>query len=354
MSYSPHNASILSGLLGDHEVAACFSVEADIAAMVQFEVALASATASAGLIPIESPGFIAAACSGFAPDVEKINAGTARDGVPVPELVAQLRAVVGETHGRHVHFGATSQDVIDSSLAIRLKTVVARLKARLTGISGRLVELDGQFGRNELTGRTRMQAAQPILVADRLKAWRAPLARHVTRIDAIAPRILVLQLGGAVGTRGAYGADAGSVAAEMGRILGLAVPDEAWHSARDNVAEFAALLSTITGSLGKIGEDAALMAQNEIGEIELSGGGGSSVMAHKQNPVRAEVLVALARFNATLLAGMHHSLVHEQERSGAAWTLEWMLLPQMCVAAGASTRIALELLDSVKRLGKPV
>lgn len=351
MSYTPFNAPILSGLLGDREMTACFSVRVEISAMALFEAALARAVAAAGLIPTEAGEAIAAACSRFEPDIERINAGTTRDGVAVPELVRQIRAAVGERHSRHVHFGATSQDVVDTSLTIRLKPVVARLKERLETIDKVMGELDRAFGRRPVEARTRMQLAMSITVADRLRNWRAPLRRHRQRLEALAPTLLCLQLGGAVGTREAFGARGDAVAARMGEILGLSVPPATWHSARDNIAEFASLLSLICGSLGKVGQDIALMAQNEIGEVRLSGTGGSSAMPHKQNPVRAEALVTLARFNATLLSGMHQSLVHEQERSGAAWTLEWMLLPQMCVAAGAATRTALDLLGSIERLG---
>lgn len=351
MSFTPFNAPLLSGLLGDKEITACFSVKVEIAAMALFEAALARATAAVGLIPHEAGEVIASVCSRFEPDVERIGQATARDGVAVPELVAQIRAAVGEPYARHVHFGATSQDVIDTALVIRLKPVVARLKERLRAIDRRLGEFERTFGGRPLAARTRMQLAKAITVSDRLAAWRAPLARHLERLDAVALRLLALQLGGPVGNRGEYGKKAAEVAAEMGDMLGLSAPPSSWHAARDNIAEFASLLSLVSGSLGKIGQDVALMAQNEIGDIELSGTGGSSAMAHKQNPVRAEALVTLARFNATLVSGMHHALVHEQERSGAAWTLEWMLLPQLCVAAGASTRTALELLDSVGRLG---
>ena len=103
----------------------------------------------------------------------------------------------------------------------------------------------------------------------------------------------------------------------------------------------------MTGSLGKFGQDVALLAQSEVGEIRLASGGGSSAMPHKVNPVGAEVLVTLARFNATLLSGMHQALVHENERSGAAWTLEWMLLPQMMAATGAALATAQRLLPDI-------
>ena len=117
------------------------------------------------------------------------------------------------------------------------------------------------------------------------------------------------------------------------------------------LVNFANWLSSVTGSLGKIGQDIALLAQNEIGDVTVAGAGRSSAMHHKQNPVLAEILVTLARFNATQISAMHHALVHEQERSGAAWTLEWMILPQMLNAAGTALVHAEALLGSVRRIG---
>ncbi|HVM82351.1 MAG TPA: lyase family protein, partial [Candidatus Binatia bacterium] len=133
----------------------------------------------------------------------------------------------------------------------------------------------------------------------------------------------------------------------MAKSLKLHNPVAARHSERDGVAEFAGWLSLISGSLGKLGADVALMAQNEVGEVKLANAGGSSAMPEKQNPVAAEVLVALARFNAALVSGMHDALVHENERSGSAWTLEWMILPQMAVATGAALRQAEALLGTL-------
>ena len=198
-------------------------------------------------------------------------------------------------------------------------------------------------------GYTRMQAALPIAAADRIESWRAPLVRHIERLDAVRRSLLVVQFGGAAGTLDKLDGKGPAVRAALAERLGLA-DGRQWHSQRDRVADLANWLSLVTGSLGKFGQDVALMAQSGA-EIRLSGGGTSSAMAHKQNPVDAEVLVALARFNAAQLSGMHQALVHEQERSGAAWTLEWLILPQMLLAAGASTRIADRLVGSVTSIG---
>lgn len=116
------------------------------------------------------------------------------------------------------------------------------------------------------------------------------------------------------------------------------------------IAEFGGLLSLMSGSLGKIGQDLSLMAS--AGTALIGGGGGSSAMPHKRNPVKAEVLVTLARFNAVQLSGLHQSMLHEQERSGSAWTLEWMILPQMAVATGSALRTAAEVLGSIERMGE--
>jgi len=270
----------------------------------------------------------------------------------VPELVRQLREHVGNPHAAHIHHGATSQDIVDTSFIIKIRALFDILDSRLQTLESILEGLSARFGANDLTGRTRMQAAIAITVADRLANWRSPLTAHRDRIHQLAPRLLVLQFGGAAGTLDKLGDKAAEVSRYLADDLKLGLPEKPWHTDRSAIAELASLLSIITGSLGKMGQDICLMAQNEISEISLSDTGGSSAMPHKQNPVKAEVLITLARFNATQLAGVHSALVHEQERSGSAWTLEWMLLPQMCVATGAATRNAIELLESVDSLGR--
>ncbi|MDX8466963.1 3-carboxy-cis,cis-muconate cycloisomerase [Mesorhizobium sp. VK23B] len=349
MTVSPFDHPLLSGLLGDEEAARHFSVEADIAAMLAFERALAEAEAECGVISRDAEAAIVKALAAFRPDTAKLRAGVAKDGVVVPELVRQIRAAVGDTHGEFVHFGATSQDVIDTSLVLRLRRAVEHIGLLLSENIVRLASLEQEFGGTALTAMTRMQPAVPITVADRIVSWRAPLERHQQRLKEQSDRLLVVQFGGAAGTLEKLGDKASSVRAALAAKLDLGDAPQ-WHSQRDALAEFAGWLSLVTGSLGKFGQDVALMAQAGT-DIELSGGGGSSAMPHKQNPVKAEALVALARFNASQLSGMHQALVHEQERSGAAWTLEWLLLPQMVVATAAALRLAAELAGQIESLG---
>ncbi|HEX4299038.1 MAG TPA: 3-carboxy-cis,cis-muconate cycloisomerase, partial [Devosia sp.] len=252
----------------------------------------------------------------------------------------------------HVHFGATSQDVIDTALILRLRPMLAEFQRRIEAMVTALANLDRRFGTNAIMGRTRMQDALPIRAADRIASWRGPLQRDLDRLAELSPRLLVLQFGGAVGTLDKLGDKAQAVAARLADGLDLRLPDHAWHNQRDGLVELAGWLSLVSGSLGKIGADVALMAQNSVNEIALDGTGGSSAMPHKANPVAAEVLVALARYNATLVGGMHGALVHEQERSGAAWTLEWLVLPQMLMTTAAGLRTGLALAGQVTRLGR--
>jgi 3-carboxy-cis,cis-muconate cycloisomerase len=340
----------LKGLLGDSEAAAIWGPEQQMQHMLAFEAAFTRALGGAGQISADQATKVAKLIADFAPDLDAMNTATMRDGVPVPELVAQLKRAAGADAGA-VHTGATSQDVVDTALALTIKAFNALLADRLTALSADFGSLSQQFRDRTIMGRTRMQAALPIAFSDRLATWSHPLARHALRLEPMRPEIEVLSLGGAVGDRAALGDQGDAIAAAMATDLGLSNPAKAPHAMRDHIADYANLLSLITGSLGKMGQDICLMAQQGIEEIGLEGAGASSAMPHKQNPVLAELLVSNARFNATQLAGMHHALIHEQERSGAAWGLEWMILPQMAQVTARSLSAAHDLTDRIMRIG---
>lgn len=340
----------LSGLFGDAEAAAIWSPERQLKHMLAFEAAFTQALNHVGAIQLDQPEDLVARIASFQVDLDDLRQGTARDGLPVPALVSQLKQMAGK-QAHAIHTGATSQDVIDTALSLTIMEFSQLLSARLSDLSGRLRSLVKQHGANALMGRTRMQAALPIKVADRICTWSRLLATHAERLEHIRSRVEVLQLGGAVGDRGALSPHATEISGAMAKALGLKNPAAAWHAARDGLAEYAGLLSLITGALGKMGSDFCLMAQQGVDEISMSGGGGSSAMPHKQNPVLAELLVTLARFNATQLASMHHALLHEQERSGAAWMLEWMILPEMAQATARSLTVACDICNKITSIG---
>ena len=338
-------------LLRDAALEALIGADADLTAMLSVELALATACCTCGLIDRQAADRITAVGHDFRPDRAALGEATLKDGVVVPELVRQLKAHVGAPHDACVHFGATSQDIIDTALAVKLVAVFELFDRRLGALLGSFDRLTATYGGNALMGRTRMQAAVPIRVADRLAVWRGLVERAHLALGEVRSRNLVVTLAGPAGAAGAFGDRIGEVRHAMAALLHLAVPDHVPHAARDRIALLGHWLSQVTGALGKIGQDVALMVQNEIAEIELSGGGGSSAMAHKNNPVRAELLVTLARYNAVQISGLHQALVHEQERSGAAWTLEWMILPGMLNASGTALLHADALLGSVRRIG---
>ena len=199
-------------------------------------------------------------------------------------------------------------------------------------------------------GYTRMQPALPIAAGDRLAAWAAPFAALRDDLARLRPLVERVQFGGPVGTAQN---DAGGAAlmTRMSQELGLA-PGPATHTNRQALVDYAGWLSRVSGAAGKIGQDVALMAALGKDTIRLSGTGGSSAMPHKQNPVLAETLVTLARWNATLVGGMHQALVHEMERSGSAWTLEWLVLPQMLMTTGRSLSALAAVLSDITEIGQ--
>ena len=318
--------------------------------MLRFEAALAAAEARHGVIPAEAAAAIADALAGFRPDLAALARGTARDGVVVPELVRQLRAAVGEPHGGAGAFrrDQPGRDRHGAGAAAEGGAAGPRRRGWRRSSRRSTSSTRGSADR-PLMGRTRMQAAIPITVGARIASWRGPLVRQAARLDALLPEVLVVQFGGAAGTLDKLGDKAAAVRAALAEALGLGDAPQ-WQSQRDRIVELGGWLATTTGALGKLGQDVALMAQAG-GEIVLAGGGGSSAMPHKANPVGAEVLVALARFNAVQAGGLQQAMVHEQERSGAAWTLEWLLLPPMLIATAAALRTALQVAASIEAIG---
>jgi 3-carboxy-cis,cis-muconate cycloisomerase len=344
-----------AALAADAEIDACFTPQAELAAMLEFESALAAAQAESGLIPGVAAQAIATACRDFQPDMAALAAGLRQDGVLGPAFVAMLRKNIPESFAKFLHFGATSQDLTDTALTLRLKTILAILQSRLASLITALERLRAAQGAVTIMAHTRMQQALPFTADDKISTWLQPLRRHQARLAALGPRLLVVQLGGPVGTRGEMQGKGDEIATSLAALLGLN-DAPCWHTARDNIVELGQIAALICGATGKLGADAALLAQTEIAALQVAGGGKSSAMAHKNNPVSAELLVALARHASGLAGTLSTSLVHENERSGAAWTLEWLTLPPLLSATGAALTGAADLVGRMHFLpssGKP-
>ncbi|MCI4665770.1 MAG: 3-carboxy-cis,cis-muconate cycloisomerase [Neomegalonema sp.] len=348
MTASAFDHPWLGGLFGDAELTELWSAEHQLRHMLRFEAALTKALGEAELIAAEEVAPAVARIEAFAPDIQALAAATRRDGVVAPGLVRQLRQDYAAPAA--IHTGATSQDVVDTALALTLQEVASTLSARIASLTLALNRLLSAHGAATIMGRTRMQAALPMAARTRIESWAAPLPELRLQLEQRRWRV---QLGGPVGDRRGFGAHADQVAASVAQSLGLAQAPRAWHGDRSAVAGFGATLSQITGVLGKLGQDACLMVQQGVDDLAISGGGGSSAMPHKSNPVAAELLVTLARFNAAQLGALHSAMVHEQERSGAAWMLEWMVLPPMTVAAGRALSAASEVISQISRVGRP-
>ncbi|GGD26114.1 3-carboxy-cis,cis-muconate cycloisomerase [Aureimonas glaciei] len=329
---------LVTALCGDAEISAHFSGDAEVAMILRFEAELARAQVAFGLVPQASADRIASVAETLRPDPAELGRAMARDGVSVPHLVQELRRAVGEPHAAFVHLGATSQDAIDTGLMLRLRAVLDLLVVRLERLMEEMGRLVREQGSRTLMAQTRMQAALPFTLADKLATWQRPLEKHAARLSSLRAGLPV-QLGGPIGTGESFGDQYEDIRRALALRLGLG-DAPSWQSDRTEILDIAQALALLAGTTAKIGQDFALMAQTGINAVRLAGGGGSSAMAHKENPVGAEVLVAIGRFNAGLLGLLGQSMIHENERSGAAWTLEWMLLPQMAETTGRAIAVA--------------
>jgi 3-carboxy-cis,cis-muconate cycloisomerase len=341
MAVSPFESAWAAPHLGDAETAALFSDTAEIAAMVRIEATLAHVQGRLGVIPGPAGEAIAGALDGVVVDPAALGPGMAGSGIPVPALVKALRSIVGGEAAQYVHWGSTTQDIVDTGLVLRLARLSDLLGDRLGAVIAALAEQARAHRDLVMTARTWGQPATPTTLGLRIAGWLAPLLRHRDRLAELRRRLLLVSCGGASGTMAAMGGQGPAVEAALAEALGLGVAPKPWHAERDGIAELGGWLSLVTGSLAKMGGDLKLMAAH--GTARAGAAGGSSTMPQKANPVGAEALIALARQNAANLALLHGALVHAEERDAGAWASEWLALPSMAVATGAALRHALEL-----------
>ena len=349
MPASPVDSAIYRDLMGDAEIGRLFSDTAEIRAMLLVEGALARAQAEAGVIPQTAGVAIHRASLEVQIDPAALAAGAVASAVPVPALVEAFRAAMGAPeHAQFIHWGATSQDIVDTALVLRLRQVATIAEERLRALLGALGDLAEAHAETPMAGRTYGQAAVPTSFGAVVAGWGGPLLRHLDRLEQLRPRVLRVSLSGAAGTSSALGPEAPQVRAAMARALDLADPDASWHAQRDGPSEFAGWLTLVTGSLGKLGADLVLLTQSGLAEVRLGATGGSSTMPQKANPVGPSLLVALARQVAALNGAMQGAAVHAQQRDGAAWITEWLSLPQMCLLSARALTAALDLVTGLQ------
>jgi len=347
MSGTAFDSALFGSLSSDPAKYALFDDKAVLRAFLDVEAALALAQADTGVVPRDAANRIAAVCKTAQIAPASLSEATGRDGVPIPAFVKTLRDLVGGEDAAFVHFGATSQDILDTGLMLRLDKALDLHETAVWRIADQLADLAKTHRDTPMAARTRMQQAAPTSFGLKAAGWLSGLIRHLERLPDLKKRCLCVSFSGAAGTLSVLGEKGLAVEAGLAKRLGLQVPFGPWHSQRDLMLELAHWWVLVSGTLGKTGADLSLLAQNEVGEIRLPGGG-SSAMPNKVNPVGAEILVALARHNASALGALHQGAIQEHERGGAGWTLEWLTLPQIILASGAALSHAETLLDGLQ------
>jgi 3-carboxy-cis,cis-muconate cycloisomerase len=314
--------------------------------MLDFEAALARAEAATGVIPATAAGSIGKACKAGAFDLAALAEAATRSGNLAIPLVKALTADVAKTDAeaaRYVHWGATSQDVIDTAAMLGLRAAIGALLSDIDRAIAGFGKLARQHRHTAVVARTWLQHALPMPFGLKLAEYAAALHRSRRRLQRLRSETLALQFGGAAGTLAALG-DKGLVVAErLAQELKLPLPDAPWHTHRDRIAEAASVFAIVAGTCGKIARDIQLMMQTDVAEaFEPSGEGrgGSSTMPHKRNPVAAATALAAATMAPNLAATIFAAQVQDHERSAGPWHAEWPTLPMLLlVTSGALAAI---------------
>lgn len=318
-----------AGLFTTPEMAALFVPEAHVQRMLDFEAALARVEAECGIIPEEAAIAIAAGCRIELFDVPALYRDAVLAGTPAIPLVRMLTQLLTEDARKYVHWGATSQDVIDTALVLQMRAGFDLLLADLLRIAAGCAALARDHRHTVMAGRTLMQQALPLPFGLKAARWLGLVTRQAETLRE-QRCMLALQFGGAVGTLAALGDQGLRVAELLATELELVLPDLPWHAERDRMAGIAAALGVTAGSVAKIAQDLVLLGQTEVGEVaeaRAPGKGGSSAMPHKHNPVDAIQALAAARLAIGQVPIVLGTMLQEHERAAGGWQAEWEALP---------------------------
>ncbi|MFV1465611.1 MULTISPECIES: class-II fumarase/aspartase family protein [unclassified Phaeobacter] len=341
MAASLFDSQLYAALFPAGDVSRLFSDSAEIRAMLLVEGALAKAQGKVGIIPEDSAAAIGRAVMEVALDPGALAAAAGQNGVPVPGLVAALRSEMSAPeHAQYVHWGATSQDIMDSALMLRLRQALAAVEGDLMALLAQLSDLAEAHASLPMAARTYGQLATPTSFGAVVAAWGQPLLGLLDELPRLRDSCLLVSLSGAAGTSGALGPRVAELRAELAAGLSLADPGRSWHTDRTPVLRIADWFTRVCVALGKLGTDCLALRQSGIDEIAISSRGASSTMPQKQNPVGASALVALTSQANAQLSALHHSAGHQHQRDGTSWFGEWLSLPQTVFCAASAVRIA--------------
>lgn len=340
MAASVFASPLLGRLFNTGEVGRLWSDSADIRAMLLVEGALAKVQGAQGIIPDLSAAFIHRSSMEVQIDPAGLADATATNGVCVPALVAAFRsAMEAPEHAQYAHWGATSQDIIDTALMLRLRQTLAVQEATLRTILKRMSDSASTHAETPMAARTYGQHATVTSWGAMLAQWGQPLADALERLETLRDTSLFVSLSGAAGTASALGPDAAETRAKLAEALNLNDPKRSWHTDRGPVLRIAQWMAEVVATCAALGQTLIGLVGSDTGELRLGGAGASSTMPQKQNPVAPSVLVALNHQMTGLRASLQAASAHQYQRDGAAWFTEWMTLPQiaLCTAAALDT-----------------
>ncbi|MBL1437749.1 MAG: adenylosuccinate lyase [Rhodobacteraceae bacterium] len=338
MSVSVFDMITMQHLWSTPELRQIFCEENRLQKWLDFEVALAQTQAELGLIPKDVAEEISAAAKMEDVDIEAVAVEVRRIKHTLVPLLKDVQNRLSKEAGEYLHYGATTQDVVDTGLILQLHQAHELFRKDMGSVGRQLLRLSKEHRDTIMVGRTHGTQALPITFGHKCAIWLDELSRHAERLDQVESRVFVVMLAGAVGSQASYGPRVAEIEAGVAKKLGLGATDISWAPSRDRIAEYVCLLAMIAGTLGKIGNELFNLQRNEFAEVEegfSDGKLGSSTMPHKRNPVAAENLAMLSRpvrYNATM---MLEAMIQEHERDGIAWKSEWKSVPETCLITGA-------------------
>jgi 3-carboxy-cis,cis-muconate cycloisomerase len=337
-------SDLFAGTYARGGAAEAVTAEAWLRAMVDAEAALAAACVVEGLIPPQAGQAILVALQQGPLDVEAIAAEAGQHATPVIPIVAELRARVGPQFADAVHFGATSQDIVDTAAMLVSKRALVSILADGRAAATAAAQLAFKYRNTPVVGRTLLQQALPTSFGLVAAGWMVAIETAVRGLEHVERNALAVQMGGPVGNRSPQ------IAARMAGTLGLAEPVLPWHTDRTRMARLAATLGELAGPLAKVARDVTLHAQSELGELHegAEGRGGSSAMAHKHNPVAAVSVLACTRRVPGLIATIFAAMEQEQQRAAGAWQSEWGTLTQLLTLTGSAAAWAADMLENLE------
>jgi 3-carboxy-cis,cis-muconate cycloisomerase len=343
------DSRVLGSLFASPEVRNVFTDRATVQAWLDAEVALAEAQADLGIVPADAARTIRAAAVSDGWDFDAIALEVERTAHPLVPVIRVLAEHSGEA-GAWVHYGATTQDIVDTGLVLQCRSALDLTEHSLRQLIDTLSGLAEQYRDLPMVGRTHAQHALPITLGFKFAVLLAEAERHLERVKAVRPRVLVGQLGGAVGSMASFGPHGPELIRRMMDRLGLGTPDIAWHTARDNLAELICVLAMVSATCGKIANEIRVLQRTEVAELEepfLLGKVGSSTMPHKRNPMFAEFVISNAILNRHAPADMLAAMLQEHERDMTMWGVEWSVVPETFILAAGLIERTTQLLDGL-------